>query len=470
MDRMFQVDEIPDQLWSPHSPIRLSLEEEEADYPSSSSITTTAASKMMRMNRSSSEWAFQRFLQETAEPDRTTTTLQSPSSSMHPPHNEEVVEIKENHHYSLVVGANSNQQQPEEAAGAAAGPPPDIPIDSKEYQTYLKSRLQLACAAVALTWASNHKAQESAATVSPASNPSQLNSHINHKVMKHTKLDILYELNMSLSALAMNIASGQDSSKLQEIDAGEPVSLSPLPAVFKKSAAQVKSVTSGSSVEQSDDDEAEGENEATQNMDATDAKRMRRMLSNRESARRSRRRKQAHLTELETQGTQLKVENSSLLKRLTDITHKYNEAAVDNRVLKADVETLRAKVKMAEETVKRVTGLNPLFQAMSEISTIAMASFVNSPDTSADVAMPVQDDLKQYYHHTPSNSHTSVGNHTIQNGIMDIAPGENVQSNATTAVGSNEKGRTVSMPRVASLEHLQKRIRVSSGTQGAGEP
>ncbi|KAL0464187.1 UNVERIFIED_CONTAM: Light-inducible protein CP [Sesamum latifolium] len=317
MDRMFQVDEIPDQLWSPHSPIRLSLEEEEAeDYPSSSAITTAAASKMMRMNRSSSEWAFQRFLQETAEPDRTTTTLQSPSSSMHPHQNDEVVEIKGNHHYSL-VGANSNQQQPE----AAPGPPPDIPIDSKEYQTYLKSRLQLACAAVALTW-----------------------------------------------------------------------------------------------------------------------------------------------------GTQLKVENSSLLKRLTDITHKYNEAAVDNRVLKADVETLRAKVKMAEETVKRVTGLNPLFQAMSEISTMGMASFVNSPDTSADAAVPVRDDLKQDYHHTPSNSRTSMGNHTIQTGTMDIAPGENVQSNATAAVGSNEMGRTVSMQRVASLEHLQKRIRVSSGTQGAGEP
>ncbi|KAL0380123.1 UNVERIFIED_CONTAM: Light-inducible protein CP [Sesamum angustifolium] len=469
MDRMFQVDEIPDQLWSPHSPIRLSLEEEEADYPSSSAITTSAASKMMRMNRSSSEWAFQRFLQETAEPDRTTTTLQLPSSSMHLPQKDEVVEIKGNHQYSL-VGANSNQQQREEAAEAAAGPPPDIPIDSKEYQTYLKSRLQLACAAVALTWASNDKAQESAATLSRASNPSLLESQINHKVMKHTKLDILYELNMPLSVLAMNIASGLDSSKLQDIDTGETVSVSPLPAVLKKAAAQVKSVTSGSSVEQSDDDEAEGENEATQNMDATDAKRMRRMLSNRESARRSRRRKQAHLTELEAQGTQLKVENSSLLKRLTDITHKYNEAAVDNRVLKADVETLRAKVKMAEETVKRVTGLNPLFQAMSEISTMGMASFVNSPDTSADAAVPVQDDLKQDYHHTPSNSHTSMGNHTIQNGMMNIAPGENVQSNATAAVGSNEMGRTVSMQRVASLEHLQKRIRVSSGKEGSGEP
>ncbi|KAK4414226.1 Light-inducible protein CP [Sesamum alatum] len=448
MDRMFQVDEMPDQLWSPHSPIRLSLEEAEADYPSSSAVTTTAASKTMRMNRSSSEWAFQRFLQETAEPDRTTTTLQSPSSSRHPSQNDDVVEIKGNHHYSLVA-ANRNQQQPEEAAGVAAGPPPDIPVDSKEYQTYLKSRLQLACAAVALTWASNGKAQESAATVYRASIPSQLESHINHK------------------------ASGQDSSKLHDMDAGEPVSVSPLPAGLKKSGTQVKSVTSGSSVEQSDDDEADGENEATQNMDVADAKRMRRMLSNRESARRSRRRKQAHLTELETQGTQLKGENSSLLKRLTDITHKYNEAAVDNRVLKADVETLRAKVKMAEETVKRVTGLNPFFQAMSEISTMGMPSFVNSPDTSADAAVPVQDDLKQDYHHAPSNSHTSVGNHTIQNAMIDIAPGENAQSNATAAVVSNKMGRTVSMHRVASLEHLQKRIRGaagSSGTQGAGEP
>ncbi|MCH99161.1 light-inducible protein CPRF2-like, partial [Trifolium medium] len=67
------------------------------------------------------------------------------------------------------------------------------------------------------------------------------------------------------------------------------------------------------------------------------------MLSNRESARRSRRRKQAHLTELETQVSQLRGENSSLVKRLTDVNQKYTDSAVDNRVLKADVETLRAK-------------------------------------------------------------------------------------------------------------------------------
>lgn len=52
------------------------------------------------------------------------------------------------------------------------------------------------------------------------------------------------------------------------------------------------------------------------------------------------------------QVSQLRVENSSLLKRLTDISQKYNEAAVDNRVLKADVETLRAKVSGLSELLR----------------------------------------------------------------------------------------------------------------------
>ncbi|KAK1584415.1 hypothetical protein Q3G72_032875 [Acer saccharum] len=160
-----------------------------------------------------------------------------------------------------------------------------------------------------------------------------------------------------------------------------------------------------------------------------------RMLSNRESARHSRRRKQAHLTELETQVSQLIVENSSLLKRLTDISQKYNVAAVDNRV-KADVETLRAKVKMAEESVKRITGLNPMFPAdMPELSTMNLPSFSGSP---------------------PSDSSADVNN----NGLADISSAENSQPNSeAAAVAVNKTGRSVSMQRVASLEHLQKRIR-----------
>jgi len=84
-----------------------------------------------------------------------------------------------------------------------------------------------------------------------------------------------------------------------------------------------------------------------------DVKRMRRMVSNRESARRSRKRKQAHLVDLETQVDQLRGENASLFKQLTDANQQFTTAVTDNRILKSDVEALRVKVKLAEDMVAR---------------------------------------------------------------------------------------------------------------------
>jgi len=78
-----------------------------------------------------------------------------------------------------------------------------------------------------------------------------------------------------------------------------------------------------------------------------------RMVSNRESARRSRKRKQAHLVDLETQVDQLRGENASLFKQLTDANQQFTTAVTDNRILKSDVEALRVKVKLAEDMVAR---------------------------------------------------------------------------------------------------------------------
>ncbi|CAI0376296.1 unnamed protein product [Linum tenue] len=77
------------------------------------------------------------------------------------------------------------------------------------------------------------------------------------------------------------------------------------------------------------------------------------MVSNRESARRSRRRKQAHLAELELQVEQLTGENATMYKQLSDAAQQYREAGTNHRVLKSGVEALRAKVKLAEDMVAR---------------------------------------------------------------------------------------------------------------------
>ncbi|XP_048540557.1 bZIP transcription factor RISBZ5-like [Triticum urartu] len=86
---------------------------------------------------------------------------------------------------------------------------------------------------------------------------------------------------------------------------------------------------------------------------SSDTRRIRRMVSNRESARRSRRRKHAQLTDLELQVEQLKSESATLFKQLTEANQQFTTAVTDNRILKSDVETLRIKVKMAEDMVAR---------------------------------------------------------------------------------------------------------------------
>ncbi|KAL3516290.1 hypothetical protein ACH5RR_023192 [Cinchona calisaya] len=455
MDRVFSVDDIADQFWSqPPFPIRLG-EDDESGSGSSSTNNTSSSSK--KMNRSASEWAFQRFLQEASGSNHSPPPLPQPASSNNLPQND-VVEIKDNNLKRNSNNDNNNQSNTVEVKVApttsyGGPPPPNIPVDSEEYQAILKSKLDLACAAVAALTQANYVKPGESAAMQPDNSSQASNASGSQVVSKETGLDPV---------------KGQDK------DVGEPLGIPSLPAVQKKSGIQVRSTTSGSSREESDEDEGDEETEATQNGDPADAKRMRRMLSNRESARRSRRRKQAHLTELETQVSQLRVENSSLLKRLTDVNTKYNEAAVDNRVLKANVETLRAKVKMAEETVKRVTGLSPLFQTMSEISTIDLPSFAASPsDTSADAAVPVQDVPKQHYYQAPLGNHLPAHDPRIQNGKLDISSVDsNVCQNPTEAASGNKMGRTSSMQRVASLEHLQKRIRGevnSRSNQGNGD-
>lgn len=106
---------------------------------------------------------------------------------------------------------------------------------------------------------------------------------------------------------------------------------------------------------------------------------------------------------------------------------------------------------MAEESVKRVTGLNSLFHAMSEISTTAMPSFARtSSETSMDAAVPIHD---QHYYQCASSNHLT--NLRVQNDLVKIPPSENVPPNAP----AGKVGTSVSM--------MQKHVHEATSSSGS---
>ncbi|KAA8532820.1 hypothetical protein F0562_033063 [Nyssa sinensis] len=72
-----------------------------------------------------------------------------------------------------------------------------------------------------------------------------------------------------------------------------------------------------------------------------DERKQRRMISNRESARRSRMRKQKHLDELWSQVVRLRTENHSLLDKLNHVSESHNKVLQENARLKEEASDLR---------------------------------------------------------------------------------------------------------------------------------
>ncbi|THU61241.1 hypothetical protein C4D60_Mb07t21230 [Musa balbisiana] len=299
-------------------------------------------------------------------------------------------------------------------------------VDPQEYASLLKRKLDLYCAAVAMSRSSNADLPSP-----PALDSSQYGSQTPTRgIILHTS-----------SGFHVLCIADSGSTGLPSF------------TEMKNSTVSGKPVASGSSRHLSDDDELEEEADTTENADGVHTKRMKRMLSNRESARRSRRRKQEHLNELEAQVSQLRVENSSLLKRLTNMNEKYDEAAADNRVLKADVETLKARVKMAEDNLGRVTGKSPpLYRALSPISTINMPSTGNSSsDATSDTAVVIQDDST---HFSLALTHNKKSNTCL----LELASVSPIKDVTHGIAARGKRNRAASMKRVASLENLQNRI------------
>ncbi|KAL5996392.1 hypothetical protein ACLOJK_026470 [Asimina triloba] len=105
-----------------------------------------------------------------------------------------------------------------------------------------------------------------------------------------------------------------------------------------------------------------GSDEDPRTAATTDQRKQKRMLSNRESARRSRMRKQKHLDDLIAQVGQLKTDNGQIASRIN---------AAMQHLMKVDSENMILRTQVMELT-ERLQSLNSVLHAMEEISGLAM--------------------------------------------------------------------------------------------------
>ncbi|KAJ0014511.1 hypothetical protein Pint_20500 [Pistacia integerrima] len=259
MDRVFPVNEISGQLW--------------ANSPDESS----------KMNRSESEWAFQRFLQEAQEGSSPQQSSSAAAAACADTKNDTVVEINSphgnNNNKNVADVKGGNKTTVSFNVGAANGVAPNIPVDAEEYQTILKNKLNLACAAVALSRGAFVRPQDSSARADSGSQASNTSQPGSHAPSNATDTSIYYKFKWLGHKLIENIAPfGVREAALSTSQDKDSNGLNGIPSstTQTKNAAPTKSATSGSSREQSEDDEIDGETEITENMDPADVKRVRR--------------------------------------------------------------------------------------------------------------------------------------------------------------------------------------------------
>lgn len=83
-----------------------------------------------------------------------------------------------------------------------------------------------------------------------------------------------------------------------------------------------------------------------------DQKKRKRMISNRESARRSRMRKQKHLDDLMAQKRQLRTDNDQLFTAINITTQIHSEIEAENSILRAQVAELSQRLESLNEIIE----------------------------------------------------------------------------------------------------------------------
>jgi len=93
-----------------------------------------------------------------------------------------------------------------------------------------------------------------------------------------------------------------------------------------------------------------------------DQRKRKRMISNRESARRSRMRKQKHLDDLGVQVSQLRNENQQILTSVNLTTQRFLAVESENSVLRAQLNELNSRFESLNEIINFMNVANGVFE------------------------------------------------------------------------------------------------------------
>ncbi|KAL3592894.1 hypothetical protein D5086_011534 [Populus alba] len=121
-----------------------------------------------------------------------------------------------------------------------------------------------------------------------------------------------------------------------------------------------------------------GSEENTQMM-LVDQRKRKRMQSNRESARRSRMKKQKHLDDLMAQVTQLRKDNNQILTTINVTTQHYLNVEAENSILRAQMMELNHRLDSLNEILNYINTSNGIFENdhHEDLQTSADHSFMN---------------------------------------------------------------------------------------------
>ncbi|XP_022740543.1 bZIP transcription factor 11-like [Durio zibethinus] len=112
-----------------------------------------------------------------------------------------------------------------------------------------------------------------------------------------------------------------------------------------------------------------------------DERKRKRMQSNRESARRSRMRKQKHLDDLMGQVSQLKNDNNQILASMNITTQLYLNLETENSILRAQMTELSTRLQSLNEIIDLIKSCNGAFENDNNFDQVAHSHHQINDDT-----------------------------------------------------------------------------------------